>query len=118
MATIVDRVFAVLLMLCAGGGHAVGSVMMYRTQPVILLWALTASVLGVLLGALNLLRSFRGTDRALAWITAAGTFAWGVVSMVFGALIGRPLDPRVVLFEILSVGLVAFSLRVALSRRG
>jgi uncharacterized membrane protein len=91
--------------------------MVYRGQPVVLLWALGAGALGVLAGVLNLLRSYRAADRALAWITALGTLAWGIVACAVGALIGRPLDARVVLFEVLAAGLIFFSLRVALSRR-
>jgi hypothetical protein len=44
-----------------------------------------------------------------------GAFSWLVVSVTFGIIIGNPIDPRVVLFAVVSVGLLLFSIRDALS---
>jgi len=109
---IADRVLAVLLLLGAIG-HTFGSIQAYSHQPLSMLWALCASVLVALLSALNLLRSGRPADRALAWIAAAGTACWLVAAVAFGVLIHRPMDPRVVVFAVICVGLIAFSLQTA-----
>lgn len=110
---IADRVLAVLLLLGAVG-HTFGAIQAYSHQPVSLLWALCASVLVALLGALNLLRAGRPADRALAWIAAAGTACWLVAAVAFGVVIRRPTDPRVVVFVVVCAGLIAFSLQTAL----
>ncbi len=107
---LLDRMLAGLLVLGAAG-HTAGSISTYAREPVTLLWALCASVLAVLLGALNILRSYRSHDVALATIVTAGTLAWFAISFAFGVLIGNPLDPRPLIFEIISLGLVAFCIR-------
>jgi hypothetical protein len=83
-----------------------------------LFWALHASVLGGLLGILNFLRTFRRQDRALAWITVAGTAIWMVSAGRFGVLIGNPTDQRVLLFIAISLGLISLGLRTALGKAG
>jgi hypothetical protein len=108
-----DRVLAVLLMLGAVG-HTLGSVGFYAGQPVALLWALCASLCIVLIGCMNLLRTWRPGDRALAWLAIAGALAWMVVSVVFGVLIGRIFDPRVVLFVLICTGLITMGLKDAM----
>jgi hypothetical protein len=114
--TIIDRTLAGLLTLGAIG-HSIGSFKAYSQQPVVLLWALCASLLIVLLGALNLLRSTRPGDVPLAMLTGAGTAAWLISAIIFGMIIHNMLDPRVVLFVLLCLGLIAFNIRSALSRR-
>src|SRR5215469_7525565 len=59
MLKYLDRTLAVLLALGAGVGHTLGSLAAYAHEPTTLLWSLNTSVLGVLLGTLHLLRSFR-----------------------------------------------------------
>jgi hypothetical protein len=71
-----------------------------------------------LLGILNILRTFRRQDRALAWITVAGTAIWTVSAVQFGVLIGNPTDQRVVVFIAISLGLIALGLRTALGKAG
>jgi hypothetical protein len=110
----VDRACAVVLGLGAGVGHTLGSLMTYGHQPEPLLWALNTSVLGVLLAALHLLRSFRPADRMLAGVLAPATLAWLISTATFGGIIGNALDPRVLVFEVVSVALIAFSLNTAL----
>jgi len=112
---IVDRLLAALLILGAVG-HTFGSIKYFSGQPITLLWALCASALAALLGTVNLLRASRPKDRALAWVAAVGTAFWLAASLAFGKLIGNLLDPRVVLFVIISAALIAFSLRTALRR--
>jgi hypothetical protein len=109
----IDRAFAVLLALGAGVGHSLGSLGAYGHEPMLLLWALNASVLGATLGALHLLRSFRPADRALALLLIAPTCAWLISSLCFGWLIGSPADPRVLSFVALCLGLIAFSVATA-----
>ena len=116
MRKIVDRLFGSLLILGAIG-HTFGSIKAFSSTPHELLWALCASVLIALLGALNLLRSWRPQDSTLAWIVCAGTTCWLAASIAFGLIIGRPFDPRVIVFVILSVGLILFGLNTALKSR-
>src|SRR5690348_13360622 len=114
MLRTVDRAFAALLILGAIG-HTLGSIKAFINTPHELLWALCASVLIAMLGVLNLLRSWRPRDAALAWIVCAGTACWLVASIAFGLIIGKPFDPRVIVFVILSVGLIVFGLNTALN---
>jgi hypothetical protein len=109
----VDRLFAVLLMLGAVG-HTFGSFKTYGSEPKTLLWSLCASVLCVLLGAINLLRVARPGDVALAWICVGGMLCWLAVTLTFGHLIGNLFDFRIVIFTVISVGLILFGLRSAL----
>ena len=111
---ILDRIFAIVLLLGAVG-HTFGSIRAYSDQPLPLFWALNASVLVALLGVLNLVRARRPSDRVLAWITAAGTLCWLIGSIIFGMLIGHPLDPRVLTFLVVSAGLLLFSVRTAVN---
>lgn len=117
MRKVIDRTLAVLLIVGAGGGHVAGSIMAYHDRPVILLWALSAGALGVLIGALNLLRAGRPDDRSLAWLTVGATACWLATSVAFGILIGNPLDPRVVGFVAIAGGLMYFGLAALASAR-
>lgn len=117
MGKVIDRALAVLLILGAGG-HTAGSFNAYGNQPMVLLWALSASILVILLGALNLLRGGRPGDRALAWICAAGLVAWMGCCVAFAAIAGTWLEPHAAIFLLLSAGLLAFSLRTALRPEG
>jgi hypothetical protein len=107
----VDRTLSVLLIL-AGIGHTFG-VLSFYTDPHTLFWSLTDSVLIMLLAAINLLRSWRPRDRALALVATAGSGANVVITLGFGRLIGDMADFRVLLFGALSIGLAAFGVRDA-----
>lgn len=109
-----DRSLSALLLL-GGIGHTFGVLQFYK-DPHTLFWSLTASVLIFLLAALNLLRSWRPADRALAAIVGCASAAYFVVTIFFGRLIGDMTDFRVILFGIVSAGLTLFSLRTALGR--
>jgi hypothetical protein len=111
--TALDRAFGCLLVL-AGIGHGLGSYQAYRNQPMALLWALSASFAVWLLAAVNLLRAGRKGDRALAWISFAGCIVWIGFVLWFGLLIGHVFDFRVMVNLIITLALVAFSLRSAL----
>jgi hypothetical protein len=95
-------------------GHTLGSVKAYSGQPLVLLWALCASLYIVLVGAINLLRTARPADRALAWIAMAATACWLVAGVAFGLLIGNVADPRVIIFAVICSGLIALGLKGAL----
>jgi uncharacterized membrane protein len=110
----IDRGLSVLLIL-GGVGHTYG-VLNFYTDPHALFWSLTASILIFLLAALNLLRSWRPNDRALAAVTACASAAYFVDTLCFGRLIGDMTDFRVILFGLISLGLAGFSLRAALAR--
>jgi hypothetical protein len=105
-----DRIFGCLMIL-GGIGHAVGSFGAYANEPMTLLWALSASFAVFLLAGLNLLRTSRPGDRALAWLSLAGCLGWTAFVLRFGALIGNYLDFRSLINLVLTLGLAAFSLR-------
>ena len=110
-----DRTLAVLLSLGAIG-HTFGSIAAFHDHPVTLLWALCTSALIVLISAINLLRTWRPGDRLLACLAAMATLCWLVVSVVFGVIVNNLFDFRVVVFVIVSVGLIIFSVRDALGK--
>lgn len=110
-----DRIFGWLLAL-GGVLHGAGSWAAYHTQPVQLLWALSASFAVLLLAAVNLVRAGRVGDHALAWISFAGCLVWIGFVVWFGVLIGNVLDFRPLIHLILSVGLAGFSIRSARQR--
>jgi hypothetical protein len=118
MGIMLDRALAILLIIGAGGGHVAGSIAAYRHQPLVLLWSLGVGALGVLIGVVNLLRSFRPGDAALAWLGAATAAAWLALDIAFGVLIGHVLDARVLGFAVIALGLLAFSLQGVLTRTG
>jgi hypothetical protein len=80
--------------------HGMGSIRAYASEPTTLVWALSATMAGLLLGTINLVRAGRPGDRALAWICVCGCIAWVGQSIAFGVSIGSPLDPRVLIHAI------------------
>lgn len=111
-----DRLFACLMFLC-GIGHGIGSYQFYKSQPMNLLWALSASFATFLLAALNLLRTGRPGDRSLAWISFVGCLVQAGSAVCFGRLIGNMLDFRPLVTGIVALVLAAFSLRSAMQER-
>ena len=109
---IADRIFGCVLFL-GGIAHGVASYRFYRNQPTNMLWALSFSFAVFLLAALNLLRSGRPGDRALAWVCFAGCLVHIGLTTWFGSLIGNMFDFRVVVNIVLALGLAAFSVRSA-----
>ena len=109
----IDRAFGWLLVL-GGLLHAIGSWKGYGSKPEILLWALSGSLAALLLAALNLMRVGRPEDRVLAWVCTAGSIAWILVALAFGAVIGNTLDPRALIHAVNATVLAGFSLRTAL----
>ncbi|MGI8770586.1 MAG: hypothetical protein ACR2JE_04050 [Acidobacteriaceae bacterium] len=91
--------------------HAVGSFAHYRGIPETLLWALSATLAGLLLAALNLLRVRRPDDRPLAWVSLGGCVGWLVIVFAFVRLIGNLLDVRVVIQGVVVLGLLAMCVR-------
>jgi hypothetical protein len=110
---ILDRILGWLLVI-GSLLHAWGSWMAYANQPETLLWSLSASLAGLLIAALNLLRVNRPGDRTLAWVCVAGSLAWAVVAFAFGRIIGNVLDPRALIHLLNALGLAALGLRFAL----
>lgn len=111
----IDRALSCLLIL-GGIGHTFGVLQFYK-DPHTLFWSLTASVLIFLLAAINLLRTARPFDRALAIIASCGAAAYLVITLRFGQLIGSMTDFRVILFGVISLGLLLFGLRDAMRPR-
>jgi len=110
----IDRSLSALLILGAIG-HTLGVLDFYK-DPDTLFWSLTATLLIILLAALNLLRSWRPGDRALAALAASASAAYFVDTIFFGRLVGNLADFRVILFGAISLGLTVFGLRDALKR--
>jgi len=113
----IDRVFGWILVLGAFL-HAIGSVVALRHDPGVLVWALSGSLAALLVAALNLMRVNRPGDRTLAWVSAAGSLAWTLVAVGFGASIGHVLDPRALYHAIAGIVLAAFSVRTAVRGSG
>jgi hypothetical protein len=109
----IDRILAWILVL-GGLGHGVGSYLGYKHEPLTLLWALSASLFGLLLAAINLLRAGRHADTALAWICLAGNLSLAASAFTFGVIIGNVFDPRALIQGLTTLALAGFSLRSAL----
>jgi hypothetical protein len=110
---IVDRVFAVILIL-GGLLHGVGTFQLYAHEPMTILWSLCATMLALLVAAVNLLRVERPGDRPLAWISFAGSLSWAVAAFTAGVLIGHIFDPRPMMHWVTALVLAGFSLKAAL----
>jgi hypothetical protein len=110
MLKMVDSVLGWLLLI-GGVLHGFGSVVAYDFLAPILIWSLSGSLAAILLGALNLLRTNRPTDRTLAWVSFAGCVGWIAIAAAFGSTLSTPFDPRVLYHVIVTLGLAALSLR-------
>jgi hypothetical protein len=110
---IIDRIFAWILVI-GGVLHGWGSCQGYRHEPIIMLWALCATLLTLLIAAVNLLRVERSGDRPLAWICFAGSLSWAIAAFAFGVLIHNIFDPRPLTHYVTALVLAGFSLKAAL----
>ncbi|HEY1209383.1 MAG TPA: hypothetical protein VGE85_08445 [Terracidiphilus sp.] len=110
---IIDRIFAWILVL-GGVLHGWGSCHIYRSEPMTMLWSLCATLLTLLIAAVNLLRVERPGDRPLAWISFAGSLSWAVAAFAAGVLIHNIFDPRPMTHWVAALVLAGFSLRAAL----
>lgn len=106
----IDHTFGWLLVICSIL-HIFGSYSLYQGRPETFLWSLSATLAGLLVAALNLLRIGRPGDRALAWVSFSGCVGWLAIVLAFGAIIGNMLDLRVVVLTIIAVVLAVFSIR-------
>jgi hypothetical protein len=109
----IDRILACVLIL-GGLGHAAGSCIGYRHEPLTLLWALSASLYSLLVAAVNLLRAGRPTDRPLAWIAGVGSLALSISAFTFGVLTGNVFDARALVNSLAALALAGFSAKTAL----
>jgi hypothetical protein len=89
--------------------HGIGSVEAYASQPTTLVWALSATLAGLLLGTINLVRAGRRHDRALTWISVVGCVAWIAQAFAFGISIGSPFDPRVLIHAVNAAALAVIA---------
>ena len=108
----VDRIFALILIL-GGLLHGAGSYILYKNQPMTMLWSICATLLTLLIAAVNLLRVERASDRPLAWISFAGSLSWAVAAFAAGLLVGNVFDPRPLMHWISALVLAGFSLKTA-----
>lgn len=106
------------LLVVASLMHGAGSVLAYRHKPELLLWAEAATLAGLLLAAINLLRAGRPGDRVLAWVSCAGCVGWILVAVSFGRLAGSLFDPRALSHEAITLVLLVFSFRTTRSVGG
>lgn len=106
----VDRTFGVLLIL-GGVGHSIGSYLGYQSNQMELLWALCASLFVFLLGAVNLLRAGRPNDATVAWICLFGLLGWIPTMIRFAMLNHNPFEIHALIFMVLTLGLLFFSIR-------
>ena len=104
------------VMFLGGIGHGFGSYMAYSKVPMELLWALSASFALFLLASLNLLRTWRSGDKAIAWICLLGCLVQAGFAIWFGRLIGNLLDFRPFINTIVSLLLALFSARSLFQR--
>ncbi len=111
---LVDRIFGWIL-IAGSLLHGIGSYLGYRNEPMMLLWALCASLAALLVGVINLLRASRPSDRPVAWIALLGSLAWAIAAFVFGALIGNVFDVRALIHGIAALALAAFSVKTLLT---
>ena len=107
---ILDRILGCLLIL-GGVGHTLGSFAFYKSDPMMLLWSLCASLFIFLFGALSLVRAGRPADHTLAWICLVAGLCWIAASVRFGVLIGNLFDVRVIIFGVITLALCAMSAR-------
>jgi hypothetical protein len=110
---IFDRILACILIL-GGLGHGVGSYIAYWNEPITLLWALSASMLSLLIAAINLLRAGRPADGPLAWIAFVSSLAMASSAFTFGVLIGNVFDARGLINGFAALALAALSVKTAL----
>jgi hypothetical protein len=111
-----DMICAGILVLSAIG-HAFGSYIAYKSDPMTLLWALSASFAVLLLAAINLLRANRHGDRSLSWTCFFGNLAWLAACITLARLLGNPFDIRADLQGVAVLALTGFSVKSALSAR-
>lgn len=111
-----DRLFCYLLILAASL-HTFGALNEYKPKTSLLMWALCAGFARFLLAAVNLLRTWRPNDKALAAICLAGCLVSGYFVFLMAGVVGNIWDFRVVINFVISVGLVFFSLRTLFAAR-
>lgn len=96
--------------------HGAGCLQFYAHSPELLLWSESGTLAELLLAALNLLRTGRPGDRALAWVSFAGCLVYLAIVMAFGKLIGNYFDFRPLIQGTVTLVLAGFSLRTALGK--
>ena len=113
---VVDRILGVLLIL-GGLGHTAGSLQGYKSDQMMLLWSLCASLFIFLLAGANLVRAGRPRDAALAWLCLGGGLCHIATSLRFGMLIGNVFDFRPMIFIVITLGLCGMCVRTLLQRQ-
>jgi hypothetical protein len=106
----IDRIFGWLLVI-GSALHAYGSLKLYAPQTVTLVWSLSATLAGLLLAAIHLMRVNRPQDRTLAYVGFAGALCWIAIAFAFGVAISAPMDPRILYHVVVALVLAGFSAR-------
>jgi len=96
-------------------GHSYGTFALSEPGSGIFVWSLSGVLASALVVALNVLRKLRAEDRAIAWVSLAGSLGWLVIAILFGRSIGNSLDPRSLVHAIAAIGLAFFSMRAVVN---
>ncbi|PSJ63695.1 hypothetical protein [Pseudaminobacter soli (ex Li et al. 2025)] len=110
----IDTIFGVLLLIGAIL-HGYGTFVGYAVGSEVFVWSLAGSLAAGLIAVLNILRSRRPDDQALAWICLVSSLCWVGVALAFGSAIGNVRDPRVLWHAIAALVLAGFSLRTLIA---
>lgn len=112
---VLDRILSCLLIL-GGVGHTFGSFLGYKSEPMTLLWSLSASLFVFALGALNLIRAGRVRDVPLTWVCLVGGLCHILSCIRFGQLIGNIFDFRPLIFIVVTLGLCGMCVRTLVAK--
>lgn len=107
---IVDRVFGCLMVLAALV-HTVASLNEYKDQQALLMWGIGTGLAKFLTAALNLLRTWRPGDHALAGITLTSCLGCAGLAVWVGLIVNNLFDIRAFPSLLFSFVLALFSLR-------
>jgi hypothetical protein len=111
--TWIDRAAGAAFVLFAAGHGFLGTLAARPFMDPGTVWAFSASIAAWMIAATHLTRSFRGGDRALAWITLAGAAAWLATMAWLAEAAGMWADARIWLWFGASALIVAFNARAA-----
>lgn len=108
----IDRIFG-WLMLVSALLHCIGTIAAHLPQSETL-WSMGSGLAELLLGYINVMRANRPGDCQLAWASVVGCVGWLVLIVGFARLIHSFTDFRVLIQAVVTLVLLAFSVRSAM----